>query len=271
MMPVRQDDPVGAIGAYWSHIYHPTEDQIAALRHIANSAAVAITNIRLNTELLAVREEAVRAQEAIIHALASLAETRDNDTGNHLFRTQHYVRRLAETAQARGLYADELTPELIELLFKCTPLHDVGKVGIPDAVLLKPGPLTDDEMAIMRTHTELGRNAIATAEQHMGSHIAFFEIAKQIAYTHHERWDGKGYPQGLAGEDIPLPGRIMAIADVYDALVSDRVYKKAMPHARAVEMILAERGTQFDPALIDVFSEISDEFDTICKRFADPV
>lgn len=269
MMPVRQDDPVAAIGAYWSEVYRPTPQQVGTLRHIANSAAVAMTNVALMASLVDAREEAVRAKEAIILAMASLAETRDNDTGNHIYRTQHYVRHLVEAARDRGLYAAELNGATIDLLFKSAPLHDIGKVGIPDRILLKPSRLDAEEFEVMKTHAELGCIAIAAAERHLGTCTPFFQIAKDIAHTHHERWDGKGYPRGLAGADIPLPGRLMAIADVYDALVSARVYKAAMPHDEAVAGIAAERGRHFDPALVDVFLEIAPDFDRIHRRFAD--
>jgi HD-GYP domain-containing protein (c-di-GMP phosphodiesterase class II) len=269
MMPVRADDPVAAIGAYWAKVYRPTPQQVSTLRHIANSAAVAMTNVGLMAALVEAREEAVKAKEAIILAMASLAETRDNDTGNHIYRTQHYVRLLAQAARARGLYADELSDGTIDLLFKSAPLHDIGKVGIPDRILLKPGRLDQDEFEVMKTHAELGRIAIATAERHLGTCTPFFQMAKDIAHTHHERWDGTGYPRGLAGKAIPLPGRLMAVADVYDALVSPRVYKEAMPHEEAVASIAAERGSHFDPALVDVFLDVAADFDAIHQRFAD--
>jgi len=269
MMPVRADDPVAAIGAYWARTHRATEAEIDLLRGIANAAAVALTNVSLFRSLVHSKEEAERAKAAIILAMGSLAETRDNDTGNHLRRTQHYLRALAEECLRRGLFPDELDTARIELLYKSAPLHDVGKVGIPDRILLKPGRLDPDEMEIMKTHAELGRAAIAAAERHLGAGTPFFQTAREIAHTHHERWDGGGYPRGLAGNDIPLPGRLMAIADVYDALVSERVYKKAMPHAQAVAVILAERGRQFDPAIVDVFADIAPQFAEIHARFAD--
>jgi len=269
MAPVRQDDPVAAIGAYWGSNHRPTPAQIQMLVHIANSAAVAFTNVTLVSSLIAAREEAIRAKEAIILAMASLAETRDNDTGNHLIRTQHYVRALAEACVERGLFAGELTPTTIDLLFKSAPLHDIGKVGIPDSILLKPGKLTAEEYDTMKTHAELGRQAIATAERHLGCCTPFFGMAQTIALTHHEKWDGTGYPHGLKGAEIPLAGRLMAIADVYDALVSERVYKKALSHGDAVDRIVAESGRHFDPDLTDAFHEIADTFHDIHQRFAD--
>jgi len=269
MAPVRQDDPVAAIGAYWATRRQPSQEQIDTLLKIANSAAVAFTNVTLVNSLVAAREEAVRAKEAIILAMASLAETRDNDTGNHLVRTQHYVRALAEACAARGLFADELLASNIDLLFKSAPLHDIGKVGIPDDILLKPGKLTDAEYEVMKTHADLGRAVIENAERHLGTCTPFFETARTIAHTHHEKWDGSGYPRGLEGDDIPLAGRIMAIADVYDALVSERVYKRALPHEEAVAHMAAQRGRHFDPRLADTFVEIAGTFRDIHERFMD--
>ncbi len=269
MMPVRAEDPIGAIGAYWAKKYRPSDREMRMLQRIANSAAVALTNVSLITSLETARKEAVLAKEAIILSLASLAETRDNDTGNHLRRTQHYVRLLAEALRGRGLHRDKLDDATIDLLFKSAPLHDIGKVGIPDRILLKRGKLTANEFEIMKTHAELGRIAIANAERHLGTYSSFFRLAQEIAHTHHERWDGAGYPRGLAGDDIPISGRMMAIADVYDALVSERVYKSAMPHEDAVATITAGRGTQFDPEMVDVFVEIAPSFRTIYDAFAD--
>lgn len=269
MAPVRQDDPVAAIGAYWATKRRPAQEQVDTLLRIANSAAVAFTNVSLVSSLVAAREEAVRAKEAIILAMASLAETRDNDTGNHLLRTQHYVRALAEACAERGLYAGELRPGTIDLLFKSAPLHDIGKVGIPDSILLKPGKLDAAEYGIMKTHAELGRAAIENAERHLGTCTPFFEMAGTIAHTHHEKWDGTGYPRGLEGAGIPLPGRLMAIADVYDALVSERAYKPAFSHEDTVAHIASERGRHFDPALTDVFCEIAEMFRAIHDRFVD--
>jgi putative two-component system response regulator len=269
MVPVRQDDPVAAIGAYWAHRHRPAQEVVRALMRIANSAAVAMTNIALVNSLSAALEEAERAKEAVILAMASLAETRDNETANHVRRTQHYLRVLAEGARERGFFVGELDDATLDLLFKSAPLHDIGKVGIPDSILLKPGRLDEGERATMQTHAELGRVAIADAERHLGGSSSFLRLAKEIAHTHHERWDGAGYPQGLAGQAIPLSGRLMAIADVYDALVTKRVYKEAMTHEEAVAVVVSERGRQFDPRLVDVFQEVAPRFGEIHARFAD--
>lgn len=269
MMPVREDDPIAAIGAYWAHQHDPSAEAVSMLARIANSAAVAMTNVALINSLAAAKEEAVRAKDAIILAMASLAETRDNETGNHIRRTQLYMRVLAEAACRHESFAAELDTATIHLLYKSAPLHDIGKVGIPDRILLKPGKLDADEFAIMKTHSELGRTAIENAEQYLGASSTFLNLAKEIAHTHHERWDGGGYPRGLKGTEIPIAGRLMAIADVYDALVSERVYKAAMPHQTAVDIIAADRGKHFDPDLVDVFLDIAPMFADIHRNFAD--
>lgn len=269
MMPVREEDPVGAIGAYWAKQHVPSAESVHILRRIANSAAVGMTNVALINSLATSREEALRAKDAIILAMASLAETRDNETGNHIRRTQHYIRVLAEAARGHPAFRSELSEALVELLYKSAPLHDIGKVGIPDRILLKPGRLSKDEFAIMKTHCELGMLAIANAQQHLGVSSNFLSVAQQIVLTHHEKWDGSGYPLGLKGQSIPLAGRLMAVADVYDALVSERIYKSAIPHAEAVAIILAEKGKHFDPELIDVFETVAPRFNEIHERFMD--
>ena len=155
------------------------------------------------------------------------------------------------------------------MLFKSAPLHDIGKVGIPDRILLKPGQLTPDEFEIMKTHTTLGRDAIEHAEQTLGTRVDFLRVAKEIAMSHQEKWDGTGYPEALAGDDIPMSARLMAVADVYDALISERVYKPAMPHDRAVAVIFQGRGAHFDPDMVDAFIEIQSEFQSIAQRYSD--
>ena len=215
--------------------------------------------------------ELARVQEATLLAFGSLAETRDNDTGNHLRRTQHYVRALAEKVRDHPTYRGYLNDSVIDSLFRSAPLHDVGKVGIPDSILLKPGRLTESEYEIMKTHSQLGHDAIAAAEKHLGQFSQFLSLAREIAYGHHERWDGKGYPQGLRGEEIPLCARLMAVADVYDALISARVYKPAFTHEEAVEEIRKGRATQFDPVVVDAFLELSDEFSRMARELADPL
>lgn len=208
-------------------------------------------------------------QDVTILALASLAETRDNETGNHIRRTQYYVKALAEALQTHVRFASYLTERAITTLFKSAPLHDIGKVGIPDRILLKPGPLTPDEFRIMKTHTSIGRDAIAQAERSLGTEVEFLKVAKEIALSHQEKWDGSGYPEALGGDAIPISARLMALADVYDALISRRVYKAPMPHAAAVHIILLGKGSHFDPDIVDAFIRIQHEFIAIAQRYGD--
>lgn len=213
--------------------------------------------------------EIAAIQDVTILAMASLAETRDSDTGNHIRRTQHYVQALAKTLQSHPRFSHFLTDRNITMLFKSAPLHDIGKVGIPDRILLKPGRLEPYEFEIMKTHTTVGRDAIAHAERALGTDVAFLSIAKEIALSHQEKWDGSGYPEGLAGDAIPISARLMALADVYDALISRRVYKDGMSHEQAFEIICDSKGSHFDPDIVDSFVVIQEEFRDIALRFSD--
>ncbi|HEX5803743.1 MAG TPA: two-component system response regulator [Azospira sp.] len=208
-------------------------------------------------------------QEVSIHALARLAETRDPETGNHLRRTQGYVRTLAEALKDQPRFSGYLQPKTIELLVRSAPLHDIGKVGIPDHILLKPGKLTPEEWNVMQTHARLGSDAIERAEQDIDEPVEFLAIAKEIAHYHHEKWNGRGYPDGLAGDDIPVSARLMALADVFDALTCRRVYKPPMPIAEARAIIEKERGEHFDPEVVDAFIRCFDTFAGIAQRYAD--
>jgi putative two-component system response regulator len=208
-------------------------------------------------------------QDVAIVALASLAETRDNDTGNHVRRTQYYVEILANQLRGHVRFAPLLTDDNIELLYKSAVIHDIGKVGIPDHILLKPGRLTPDEFEIMKTHTVLGRNAILAAEKLLDAPNDFLRFGREIALSHHERWNGKGYPEGLVGEAIPISARLMAVADVYDALISKRPYKEPFTHKEAVAIITQERGQQFDPDVTDAFVASVGDFQQIAMQYAD--
>ena len=202
-------------------------------------------------------------------AMASLAETRDLDTGNHLRRTQNYVRLLATYLQPNQRFSRFLTDEIIELLYKCAPLHDIGKVGIPDRILLKPGRYEPHEFEIMKTHPTLGRDALKKAYSETGQLIPLIEVAIDLVYSHHEKWDGSGYPQGLAGDAIPISARLMALADVYDALISARIYKTGMSHDSAQDIIVGLKGVQFDPDVVDAFLALSAEFQSIARTYSD--
>ena len=223
----------------------------------------------LEQEVARRTQELSNAQDVIILAMTSLAETRDSDTGNHIRRTQHYIKALAQSLKDHPRFAAALTGPAIDVLFKSAPLHDIGKVGIPDRILLKPSGLSREEFDIMKTHTTLGFEAIEQAEQALGTRVPFLKTAKEIALSHQEKWDGSGYPQGLKGDAIPMSARLMAVADVYDALISQRVYKAALPHDRAVQIIFQSRGSHFDPDMVDAFIEIQHEFDAIAQRYKD--
>lgn len=208
-------------------------------------------------------------QDVAMEAMGALAESRDPETGNHIRRTQFYVKLLAEKLCDHPRFKDQLSPEKITLLFKAAPLHDIGKVGVPDAILLKPGKLTEAEFEIMKLHTVYGRDALAAAEKKLSEPSDFLTIAKEIAYSHQEKWDGSGYPEGLAGEDIPMSARLMAIADVYDALISRRVYKPPFSHEKSVGIMSEGRGSHFDPDMLDAFLEISEQCREISEKYAD--
>ncbi|MCE7869636.1 two-component system response regulator [bacterium CPR1] len=207
-------------------------------------------------------------QDVTIQSLASLAETRDNETGGHIRRTQMYVGALARYLSTQPGY-EQFDERTVDLMTKSAPLHDIGKVGVADRILLKPDKLTDEEFAEMKKHPTLGRDALLRAEQMLGSTSSFLQLAREIAYSHHEKWDGTGYPDGVTGAEIPLAGRIMAIADVYDALISKRCYKPAFPHEKAVEIIVEGKGKHFDPAMVDAFVACAEEFREIASRFKD--
>ncbi|MCC8987744.1 MAG: response regulator, partial [Candidatus Contendobacter sp.] len=210
-------------------------------------------------------------QRVSVRALAHLAETRDPETGNHILRTQNYVHTLATRLKDHPRFAAFLTEQTIELLTRSAPLHDIGKVGIPDHILLKPGKLTPEEWEIMKTHAKLGADAIAQAEVDVEGPVPFLVLAKEIAHWHQEKWDGSGYPDGLAGDAIPISARLMALADVFDALISARVYKPALPFAQARDIIAAGRGRHFDPDITDAFLADFDEFVAIANRYGDSV
>jgi putative two-component system response regulator len=220
-------------------------------------------------DLLNEKQNVIAVQGATITALCTLAEMRDNETGNHIRRTQNYIKVLAEQLLDHPRFKSELNDEVIELLFKSAPLHDIGKVGIPDAILQKPGKLTEDEWAIMKRHAEFGRNALAQAEKDFGESIGFLRLAQEIAFGHHEKWDGSGYPLGLVGESIPMSARLMAVADVYDALISRRVYKPPFSHAQAITMLVDGCGTHFDPDIINALKTIELKFSEIAEAFRD--
>jgi HD-GYP domain-containing protein (c-di-GMP phosphodiesterase class II) len=213
-------------------------------------------------------DDLLRTRDAVIFGLAKLAESRDPDTGNHLERIAIYSTRLASALRRDPRYAGRITPAFVKLIGISSALHDIGKVGIRDAILLKPGKFDGDDRRQMERHAEIGGRCVREIESRLGR-SNFLHMAREIAFCHHERWDGKGYPKGLAGEEIPLAARIVAVADAYDAMASKRIYKEAFPHERCVEIIGEESGKQFDPALVEVFLKLEAEFREIARNCRD--
>lgn len=268
-----------------------------AVDYINKPISPTITKSRIATHLaLAQAQKALQEQNAALEyavrqrtlelqltqdittlAMASLAETRDNETGNHIRRTQNYVRLLAQKLRHHDDFRSYLDNDrIIDLLYKSAPLHDIGKVGIADNILLKPGKLTDDEFVIMKTHARLGGIAIEKAEEELGDAIqdvlggqSFLHFAREIANYHHEKWDGSGYPEGLIGENIPLSARLMAVADVYDALICKRIYKPAFSHEKAMQIIIEGSGSHFDPRIVQAFIELEDDVKEIAQCYSD--
>jgi putative two-component system response regulator len=270
-----EDEEKGLLLGAVDYITKPISPPIVMARVKTHLALKASADFLINQNQFLEKEVSKRTREVLaiqdvtIMALASLAETRDNDTGNHIRRTQHYVKILAERLKSHPVFCDILTDINIELLFKSAPLHDIGKVGIPDHILLKPDRLTDDEFEMMKSHSRLGRDSLEKAERQLGMPVAFLRFAKEIAYSHHEKWDGTGYPEGLSGDAIPVSARLMALADVYDALICKRVYKAGMRHDLAANVLMEGRGVHFDPIVVDTFMALQEEFKAIAARYAD--
>ena len=249
-------------------IAKPFQPRLVRAR-VANHVALKKYNDELNLLVKERTKELYLSRSVTVECLASVVETRDSETGAHVRRTQHGVEILAK--RLRTLRPDlwAADDDTIELFRVCAPLHDVGKVGIPDSILRKPGKLTEAEFEEMKKHTTLGYQTLSWAETRMGGHNDFLRLGAIIAYTHHERWDGKGYPRGLAGEAIPRIGRLMALADVYDALISKRVYKPAFDHETAKKIIVEGSGTQFDPLVVEAFLLEEDAFRSLMINYPD--
>ncbi len=238
---------------------------------VLNMAVLSLVKYGIEERELRIRnQQLLQAQDATIISLTALAETRDPETGGHIKRTREYVLILARQLSGKPGYRDFLDSDTVDLLYKSAPLHDIGKVGIADSILLKPGRLTQSEWLDMQRHTTIGADTLAEAESQAfdSADRSFLALARDIALTHHEKWDGTGYPAGLRGEEIPLGGRLMALADVYDALISKRVYKDAMTHAEAVEIIRDGSGTHFDPGVVEAFLETEGLFAEAAGRYA---
>ncbi len=244
---------------------------------------LADNNQWLEREVARRMSENLLIQDLNVRALACLAEARDNETGHHIVRTQIYVELLARQLVGHERFRDALAGDRLRMVVKAAPLHDIGKVGIPDAILLKPGKLTTEEFEIMKTHPQIGADAIkkAMAQAQAGADapitdlangaFAFLGVAHEISLGHQEKWDGSGYPAGQVGEAIPVSARLMALADVFDALMSQRVYKPPMTLDQATAIIMEGRGKHFDPAVVDAFVDCRERFAEIARRYADPV
>jgi len=254
---------------------------LGALDYITKPFKPSLVKSRVQNHLLLKRhqdhlEELVRqrtrelelTQEVTIESMAALAEYRDPETGGHIKRTQNYIKVLAGRMKDHPKFEAFLDDETIELLYKSAPLHDIGKIAIKDHILLKQGKLTDEEFEAMKNHAIYGRDAIRAAVKKLGRD-SFLRYAEEIAYTHQEKWDGSGYPQGLKNGEIPISGRLMALADVYDALISKRVYKPPFTHSKAVAIIEEGRGSHFDPDIVDIFLELHENFRQIALEHAD--
>ncbi len=213
--------------------------------------------------------DALHAHRVVLFAVAALAELRESDTASHLLRVSHYVRLLAEKLQQNPAYAERLSMAYIEGLCTSVPMYDLGTVAIPDRILLKPGRLTADELATMTTHTSRGHEAIVRAEAALGLQSPLLSFAKELTLCHHEKWNGRGYPKGLSETQIPLSARLVAVADVYDALISNKIYRQGVAPDTAVGIIFGERGQHFDPDVVDAFMELTVEFEDVARRFAD--
>lgn len=231
--------------------------------------AIMFYSINLNNnEIVRKNQQLDQTESATIYALAYQAEMRDTGTGKHLERTSEYLRILAEQMAASSCYRTYLSPEYIADLLKSAPLHDIGKVGVPDAILKKEGKLSDAEFELIKDHCAMGAATLAKAEDRLDFR-SFLVMAITIARSHHERWNGRGYPDGLRGTQIPLSARMMAIVDVYDALRSERCYKNAYSHDKAMEIIVAERGEHFDPAIVDAFLAVDKKIYQVSRRLVD--
>ena len=293
--PSTRDIPVLLLSENDAHIDHQTGFDAGAVDFIFKPFSAPIVLARIRTHLLlgALLSQLQNQEECLefgpfvwvpgsasqvdsssgvepdpmIATMMAMLETRDDETKNHLLRTQQYVKILAECLQKSSRFSHLLSDDDIEILFKSAPFHDIGEVGIPDHILLKPGKLTEDEMVVMKSHTTLGRQMIESADKRLGRSIPFLTCVKEIAYSHQEKWDGSGYPEGLVGTQIPLSARLMAVADVYDALIRQQVYKSAMTHEVAVQIMSEGRNTHFDPDVLDAFLQVQYKFRECALRY----
>lgn len=266
-LSATQSEAKGLLYGGADYIHKPFDPAIVRAR-IQNLVELKRHRDSLNDIIRAQTRALRRTQEGTVMALADLAEWRDPETGEHIKRTQEYVASIAKALAKKPKFATILTPDYIEMLYMCAPLHDMGKVSISDSILLKPGKLTPQEFSIMQKHCEFGAQILQRSLQRIG-HDPFLELAYQVARWHHDRWDGEGYPDGLQGDAIPLAARIMSVADVYDALISRRPYKEPMTHEDALSLIKEDSGKRFDPEVVEAFLSVEDEVREITRRLVD--
>lgn len=270
-----EDEERGLLLGAVDYLSKPISPPILAARvrtHLTLRAAhlaLARENADLDAEVNRRLNELHAVQDITMLAMTKLARIRDNETGHHIQRTQTYVSVLISHLRDHPRFKDYFASVDTELLAKSASLHDIGKIGIPDAILLKPGKLTEDEFETMKQHTTLGRDAITAIGSDLAEYETFLEFAREIAYSHHEKWDGSGYPRGLSGEDIPVSARLMAVADVYDALISARPYKAPMTHFEAIRIMENGKGTHFDPDILNAFLHANQIFNQVAKDLAD--
>jgi putative two-component system response regulator len=263
----EEDETLGLELGAVDYITKPVRPPVVLAR-VRNHVRLKDYQDHLEREIQRRTREIARTQDVAILSLAALAESRDNELAGHFRRTQRVARLLADELSRLPEHTAFFQTVTLETLYKSVPLHDVGKMAIPDHILLKPGRLTAEEFEIMKQHTTYGRDILQRAEEQLGA-VSFLRLARDIAYSHHEKWDGSGYPERLAGEDIPLAGRIMAVVDVYDALIGKRVYKDPMLHREALGIVTAGRGSHFDPAIVDIFVRQENAIREISLAFAD--
>ncbi len=261
------------IGAWWLLSHHRvflSPLMPAATLALVFTLLTSLRYLQADREMRERTRKLALTQDAVIQSLAALAETRHHETGGHIQRTRRYMRILAMRLRSHPRFRGYMDDAAVDLLFRLAPLHDIGKVGVRDNILLKPSPLTPEEFEEMKKHTVYGSETIRQAQNFLGED-SFLQVADEIALSHHERWDGTGYPRGLREDEIPIPGRLMSVADAYDAIISARGYKPALPHEEAVRILRDERGTHFDPDVVDAFLETQEDFRQVADRFGGEV
>ena len=262
-----QDEIKGLELGAVDYVGKPINSQLLK-RRVATHLSLAKRHLALEQLVRERTRELQQTKDALVFSMGAMAEMRDRETGNHLVRTEHYVRILAEALAETRKYRDLLNEVTIDIIRRAAPLHDIGKIGVPDRILQKKGRLSDDELAEMRNHVLYGERLLDDAAGYLGETL-FIQTAREIAGNHHEKWDGSGYPRGRTGGEIPLSARLIALADVYDALTSRRCYKEPITHEKAAAMIIEDSGAHFDPQVVDAFERKQEQFPAIMEKYRD--